>query len=230
MRTLGYFVDLQSRMPYAVENQLVVKDGKPFVPYTTPDRSEPRAYLLSHKKPGLVFMTPWAFEKRNNELCDGYIANSGAVITREQFEHFLECLPPAAWRNRGGWDSFRMVEGVTGDLYEFFAWSEALQIGARVTNRKSASDAELIAQFNTVAAWPRPNIVGELDRDELNLPSDAQFVIAGVDHKMYFNGAYKIKAGTLCYWGGFGGCYSWRVSNERDPRFFLQAKQFLRLV
>lgn len=230
MRTLGYFVDLQSRMPYAVENQLVVKDGKSFVPYTTPDRCEPRAYLLSHKGPCVVFMTPWAFEKRNNTLCAEYVANSGAVITRKQFEHFLECLPPAAWRNRGGWDSFRSIEATTSDLYEFFAWSESRQIGVRVTNRIGASDAELIAQFNEVASWPRPNIVGELDRDEINLPQDAQFVTAGVDHKTHFHGAYKIKAGVLWYWGGFGGRYSWRVSNERDPRFFLQSKQFLRLV
>ena len=96
--------------------------------------------------------------------------------------------------------------------------------------RLSVSDAELIAQFNNVASWPRPNIIGELDRDEINLPQDAQFVAAGVNHKTHFHGAYKIKAGVLWYWGGFDGRYSWRVSNERNPRFFLQVKQFLRLV
>lgn len=41
-------------------------------------------------------------------------------ITKERYWYALECLPPVGWSHRGGGESFKMVERITGRITNIF--------------------------------------------------------------------------------------------------------------
>jgi hypothetical protein len=97
---------------------------------------------------GYEAMTWEEYSRRNRAF---WLADPPSEVTEERWTYFLEVLPPKEWTNRGGFESFLMIEHTSGSFTQ-----QCARLGQRYwTKTVDASDR---------ATWMTRETLGELAR------------------------------------------------------------------